>query len=758
MAPVFNMDGEQDDWLRRQLAADSDLLRRFAEFEANGSDFVEPHVRVRARRIQNNLSRLMPEDLRTPLSPFEVFVLVYATQLYDVGIRWNIDQGQESEDFRSEDFRVDVFNRSRQFVIAHKSDLCLSAHEARIIGEVCRAHGMTNLDYLAGQLFSVSPYGEIRVELLSALLRLAAVLDLPAVLSSENNAVHVAHTRLNAKNPEVCRAISDVQIRPAPAWDIVIVAMPDLTVSSLQLYDLRNTLQQELDTISSVLRAAEIYYKKVELRTTSTEINKSHPEVKNPFLLLAPFSSHHARLFAGRDKETQEVVERVVGRRLVTVIGESGVGKTSLIEAAVIPKLRQYDFRIIRFSFQDDPIESLISTVTSITKRHDRSTDVMECLSDLPETDGRKKRILLLGDHLEQMFTVGKEDAIRKRFLRETTRILASNEPFTFLFCIREDYLPDLYVLSNDMPELYSRDNTFRLHRLSRENGMAAFAQASDHAVTKMPSSLIERIADDLCYEGGGLVFPPFLQIVGRRLYATANRGRINGAHAQKRLAVSYNEMGGVKRIVNEYLEGLLDQYVHNDKAMVGRILGMMVTEHRTKKRVRLEEIQDAVPECEQLEGLLNRLVKQRIVRRSLQEYELIHDFLARKVIDFISEKRFLSPPVRKALEFIESEASTIGLRCEEIAKAAGVTQPHLAALFQQQLDSSIIQELGRTRIVMAKRLLGQDRDKLKEIATSVGFKSLSAFSRKFKEQERVSPQEYRKGLINSWTKEEQNA
>ncbi|PSL52156.1 trypsin-like peptidase [Saccharothrix carnea] len=59
----------------------------------------------------------------------------------------------------------------------------------------------------------------------------------------------------------------------------------------------------------------------------------------NPFRGLAPFEAEHAALFRGRDEEVAELVAAVDRRRLVVVTGPSGVGKSSLVRAGLLPTL-----------------------------------------------------------------------------------------------------------------------------------------------------------------------------------------------------------------------------------------------------------------------------------------------------------------------------------------------------------------------------------------------------------------------------------
>ena len=60
----------------------------------------------------------------------------------------------------------------------------------------------------------------------------------------------------------------------------------------------------------------------------------------NPYPGLTPFDEEDASRFFGRDREIDELLQRLGSRRLLAVIGVSGCGKSSLVHAGVKPVLR----------------------------------------------------------------------------------------------------------------------------------------------------------------------------------------------------------------------------------------------------------------------------------------------------------------------------------------------------------------------------------------------------------------------------------
>lgn len=60
----------------------------------------------------------------------------------------------------------------------------------------------------------------------------------------------------------------------------------------------------------------------------------------NPFVGLRPFKTEESLLFFGRNEQTIELLQRLHNTRFLAVVGSSGCGKSSLIRAGLIPKLK----------------------------------------------------------------------------------------------------------------------------------------------------------------------------------------------------------------------------------------------------------------------------------------------------------------------------------------------------------------------------------------------------------------------------------
>ena len=63
--------------------------------------------------------------------------------------------------------------------------------------------------------------------------------------------------------------------------------------------------------------------------------------VPEPFVGLRPFDKADAHLFFGRDTQVDDLLSRLRTQRFVVVMGTSGSGKSSLVRAGVMPRLRR---------------------------------------------------------------------------------------------------------------------------------------------------------------------------------------------------------------------------------------------------------------------------------------------------------------------------------------------------------------------------------------------------------------------------------
>jgi TIR domain len=191
---------------------------------------------------------------------------------------------------------------------------------------------------------------------------------------------------------------------------------------------------------------------------------------RSPYPGLLAFQEHDAAVYFGRDSAIQGTIEtlnrlqRLGNARLALVLGASGSGKSSLVRAGVIPRLKRdkerwlvlVPFRPLARPFDElamvlasafgalgDPRDWKSIRDTLIPKAdNDGSAHLIDFANDLRVMTGRREATVLLAvDQFEEL--LGREtDQSASHFLRILTEALSQpNSPFLALATLRSDFL-----------------------------------------------------------------------------------------------------------------------------------------------------------------------------------------------------------------------------------------------------------------------------------------------------------------------------
>ena len=169
---------------------------------------------------------------------------------------------------------------------------------------------------------------------------------------------------------------------------------------------------------------------------------------ENPWLGLLAFREANRRFFFGRDEELDDLFRRVRRETLTVLYAQSGLGKTSLLQAGLFPRLREEGFLPvpIRLDYGDfeegvrtdaDPpgrqiAQAIAGAIRSRTLAG--ATDPMAAPGpweylhdvdfDLPNDTGGLLTPVLVFDQLEELFTLGASRRDNGRMAARTTELL----------------------------------------------------------------------------------------------------------------------------------------------------------------------------------------------------------------------------------------------------------------------------------------------------------------------------------------------
>ncbi len=373
----------------------------------------------------------------------------------------------------------------------------------------------------------------------------------------------------------------------------------------------------------------------------------------SPFKGLNAFADSEldALLFFGREREREIVVANLIASRLTVLYGPSGVGKSSLLSAAVARSLRELPEKplVVVFSrWSDDPSGALSQAVAEAC-RGAVDGSALSALEDAQ--DGRDVYLVL--DQTEEYFLYHADDSGPGSFAETLPDVLAAPLRINVLVSLREDSLAKLDRFTGRIPGLFA--NTLRLDRLDRQAATAAitgpidrYAELTGTEVTIEPE-LIERVLDEV---GAGQIEPalgglgvvegtedaarieaPYLQLVMQRLWEEEHASGSDVLRVE-----TLERLGGAQHIVEEHLESALSALSPDQKDLAARLFNHLVTPSGTKIGHEISDLADfGQTPIGELQPVLAILTERRILR-SLEEgggvrYEIFHDVLAQPVL-----------------------------------------------------------------------------------------------------------------------------
>jgi hypothetical protein len=329
--------------------------------------------------------------------------------------------------------------------------------------------------------------------------------------------------------------------------------------------------------------------------------------------------------------------------RVGLLVGPSGVGKTSLVNAALFPALHAIGWASASARpFAGTPVGAQVWGQL-MKGECPQGLSLLEVLvSAAAAHEGRGVVVFL--DQFEDLL---KHDSALVEEVSDALWHIHSHGPqnLRVLIAYRSDFEAELGSLwqrvsgaAPGLPRVY-------LSALTRAEASDALSGTLRILGMEADPSLVSSIVADLetqsSLSGHRGVYPPFVQMVVGALFESAGPRTAD-------LASRYGLLGGAGGIISNYLIDSL-QYFVGDDAVAARSILIALSSSRGLKSRRTEHQlggDTRLPPA-RLAAVLERLVGMRLVRRQNAEYEISHDLLARKVVeelattDEIEAKRF---------------------------------------------------------------------------------------------------------------------
>ncbi len=386
---------------------------------------------------------------------------------------------------------------------------------------------------------------------------------------------------------------------------------------------------------------------------------------RNPWLGLASFTEETRAYFFGRDAEIAELARRVQRKLLTVLFGQSGLGKTSILRAGLVPRLRAQGYcpvyvRIDYARGTPEPAEQIKEAIrltaqgsgswtqAGVAVAGESLWEFLHHRDDVLRGAGGERLIpLLIFDQFEEIFTLAQSDEFGRaraaRFVEELADLVENRPPkalqakfdedenaagqfdfarsdYRVLIALREDYLAPLEGLKAVMPSV--SQNRLRLAPMSGEQALQAVLKPGRGLVSEEVAGAIVRFVAGGAELANAEVEPSLLSLICREL----NDARI----AQGRAEISQDLLAGSHTTIlsNFYERSLADQpegvrRIIEDDLLTSSGFRENVAEERLLKR--FAEV-GAGPAT--LALLVNRRLLRIEERLDVRRVELTHDVL----------------------------------------------------------------------------------------------------------------------------------
>ncbi|MBM0742264.1 hypothetical protein JOY44_11640 [Phormidium sp. CLA17] len=362
------------------------------------------------------------------------------------------------------------------------------------------------------------------------------------------------------------------------------------------------------------------------------------PQIDQKLLLAQEISA------SGRQQDVKQITDRLnyAKNKLIVIHGNSGVGKSSIVQAGLIPMLMDYAIEgrvtipILLEIYTDWQValEKILITVQQEAVSSEVTSDlptltILSRLSSLTTTHLRLP--VLIFDQFEEFFFAYETVQSRLPFYRFLRDCL--NMPFVkVVLSLREDYLhyllefqrlTNLEIIDND---ILSKEILYPLGDFTPEDAKMVIKNLTRNAQFYLPDDLIDALVKDLAGDVGE-VRPIELQVVGAQLQ-TEDIDTLE----------KYRQKGPKEKLVQRSLEDVVKDCGSENEELARIILFLLTNEKETRLLKNRDDLEADLVDL----GLITHLADLDLVLEVLvgsgliflipdspvNRYQIVHDYL----------------------------------------------------------------------------------------------------------------------------------
>jgi hypothetical protein len=380
---------------------------------------------------------------------------------------------------------------------------------------------------------------------------------------------------------------------------------------------------------------------------------------KNPYVGPRAYAAEDQVGLYGRKREARDILGLLVAERIVLLYSPSGAGKTSLIEAALVPSLAKQRFRVFprirvglelsapagvnRYDF------SALNSLGEGRSGSDESPSLGRYLHDELARETTARGDVLIFDQFEEILTLSATDREEKQQFFQNLSEILENRRLWALFALREEYLAALEPLFAYLPGKIS--SKYRLDFLSPEAAVLAIRGPAEERRVRYTEAAIEHLVGDLRLvremgpngepidTAGPAVEPVHLQVVCHRLWEKVKQDELQRDEEGFSLidVPQVATAGRVGDALKEHYRDVVAKVApspHRERRIRSWIGTQLITSQQFRNQVMRGGRKTAGLEERLIQKLIGAYLVRREERRGLVWYELAHDRLIEPIIE----------------------------------------------------------------------------------------------------------------------------
>ncbi len=392
--------------------------------------------------------------------------------------------------------------------------------------------------------------------------------------------------------------------------------------------------------------------------------------IGSPYKGLNPYSKDDRHNFFGRQQETQILINKILAHRLTLLFAATGVGKSSLLQAAVIPQLEDAQQENLAVVHHNHWVKPALATVkTSIFNKMIKAQEEDEEAFDqdlkslsLPEMLHLfcsllpNPPLILILDQFEEFFQYQMGSTEFTDFIEQLTECITDHElSLAVVISMREDFALELNAFKPALPRLLF-ENFYRLERLTEAQAKLAIIEPLKNYHVDYEEALIDTLLEDLSKPDvlrgmsrtpvghrAKTIDPPYLQIVCNEFWLRESKSK---NHQAVHLSLStYQKHGSSEGLTRIYVEQLLGGFSDAQKKVASKAFEHLVSRRGTKQAYSIDKLAEAIDEpTSMVLEILQKLEEGRVLRSQqwlneaqIQDkwYELYHDLFSTIIEDW---------------------------------------------------------------------------------------------------------------------------